>query len=116
MRALHIITIAFAAVMLLFTMRSYLKHRRLGTLVFWCVVWIAAIIATLLFDTLKAYTEAINVRVFDFIVVLAFLLTFAVLYRLQGRLEQLGGKMEEIVAAVAMQDAGVPKRGGKRGR
>lgn len=116
MRALHIVAIAFAVVMLLLTVRNYLKNRKLATLLFWGVVWIGAIIATLLFDTLKAYTEVINVRVFDFIVVLAFLLLFAVLYRLYGKLEQLGGKMEEMVQATALRDAGIksPARRKKR--
>ena len=106
-RTLHIVAIAFAAIMLLLTLRNYLKHRKLAPTLFWVMVWVGAIIATLLFDRLKVYTEAINVRVFDFLVVLAFLLTFAVLYRLYGKLEQLGGKMEEIVQAIALQDAGV---------
>ena len=116
MRALHIVAIGFAVIMLLLTARNYLKHRKLAPTLLWAVVWVGTIIATLLFDRLKVYTEAINVRVFDFLVVLAFLLTFAVLYRLYGKLELLGNKMEEIVQAIALRDAGVKSAAVQRKR
>ena len=104
-RALHIIAIAFALIMLVLSIRSYLRHKlKLIGLLGWGTVWVGAIIATLLFDHLAAYTQQLNVRVFDFLVVLAFLVIFAVLYRLHAKLEQLGGKMEQIVEEIAMRD------------
>lgn len=107
-RTLHIVAITFAALMGYLTVLEYhRKKMKLGTMLFWCVVWIGVTITTLLFDWLRVYADALQVRVFDLVVVLAFLLTFAVLYRLYGKLEQLGGKMEEIVQAIALRDAGV---------
>ncbi len=105
LRTLHLVGILFGILMLLLSFIFYRKGKlNYNTFIFWLIVWIGFILGILSFEKLRAFTERMNVRPFDFFVLLALLFILLVLFLQQKDVKETQQKMAQVVAEVAIKE------------
>ena len=71
---------------------------------FWCVLWISVIFASLFPNMLDSLFEVLGIfRALDLFVIIAFLLVFSITYYMQKTLRKVEHRQKEIIADMAMK-------------
>ncbi len=102
----QIIGVGFALAMIYFTFLYYKrKDFSLLQFIFWEIVWLGLIFATLFPQTLRTFTKELGfARVFDFIVVLGILFVALIAFYSYVQVRQMRKKIEELTRKEALKD------------
>ncbi|MBI1969953.1 DUF2304 domain-containing protein [Candidatus Woesearchaeota archaeon] len=117
LRLSHLIGILFAIIMMALTWASY-KKRKLSLRGFasWSVIWVGFIIGVLLFDRLRAMAAWLDIRVFDFFVLIAILTMLALIFSIYKETKVNQRQITEIVESVARKQGTVMREKRQRER
>jgi len=102
----QIIGIAFALAMIYFTFLYY-KRKDFGLVqfIFWEIVWLGLIFATLFPQALRTFTKELGfARVFDFMVIVGILFVALIAFYSYVQVRQIRKKIEEITRKEALKD------------
>jgi hypothetical protein len=97
---------------------TILKYRRgkikLLELIFWSLLWLAAVVLIVLPDTMSFLADMLGIgRGVDAVIYLSVILSFYMIFRLYEKMDQIEREITEIVRHLALEEKDRSSAGGK---